>query len=55
MAKWPQPMTAEGHVVHHGDPEPRGAGGHHVGVEVPGQHIAIIHHEDYQHNCPPIL
>ena len=27
MAKWWQSMTAEGHEVYHGDPEPHGAGG----------------------------
>ena len=32
LAKEPQP-TAEVHVVHHGDPEHHGVGGHHVEVE----------------------
>ena len=28
-------MTAEEDVIHQGDPEPHGVGGHHGGVEVP--------------------
>ena len=36
---------AEGHVVHHGDPEPHGVGGHHVGggnLEEVRLHVEVL-------------
>ena len=44
-------MTAEGHVVPHGDPDAHGVGGHHDGVKVPGEHIVGLH-KDFRPKRP---
>ena len=41
--------TAQGHVVHHGDPEPHGAGGNHVEVKVLDEDVVRLH-QDVQHH-----
>ena len=41
---------AEGHVVHHVDPDPQVVGVHHVGVKVPGHHVVGLHRYVQCHN-----